>query len=98
MDNQDLKPKNSRQGPRERKRAVELHALNETNRIISERFRAIRLQAGLTQAEFADTLQVGIPYIKGVEQGRFAPTHEVIARVAKDYKRSVDWIYGLKDY
>lgn len=67
------------------------------NKAIWERFKIIRSQAGLTQAEFAKSLEITLPYVKGVEQGRFLPSHEVLARIAKVYKRSMDWIYGLRD-
>lgn len=84
-------------GGRNLKRELDSANLNEVNKVICERFKIIRQQAGLTQVEFGKTLGLDAPYIKGVEQGRFAPSHPVIANLAKTYKRSIDWIYGLRD-
>jgi DNA-binding XRE family transcriptional regulator len=72
--------------------------LSPVNRTICERFRQVRNESGLTQEAFAKELQVSIPYIKGVEQGRFTPSHAVLYDMARKYRKSMDWFYGLTVY
>jgi ribosome-binding protein aMBF1 (putative translation factor) len=50
---------------------------------------------GWTQKEFGEHIGVPEPYIKGVLQKRYAPSHACIAQIAKLFDVSVDWIYGL---
>jgi DNA-binding transcriptional regulator YiaG len=80
--------------------AIELDSANlsPVNRTICERFRIIRNESGLTQEAFAKELEVSIPYIKGVEQGRFTPSHAVLYDMARKYRKSLDWFYGLTVY
>lgn len=67
--------------------------LSDVNRNIIHNFIRIRKAAGLTQTQFAESIDVGLTYIKALEQGRFTPTHSVILDVSNIYKRTIDWIY-----
>lgn len=72
--------------------------LAPVNKTICERFKQVRMEAGVTQEAFAKELQVSHPYVKGVEQGRFTPSHAVLYDMAIKYKKSMDWFYGLTLY
>ena len=68
-------------------------SLSEETLAICKAFRSLRLQRNLTQQLFADELGVKLEYIKAVEQGRFAPSHQLIVRFSDLYQVSIDWIY-----
>jgi DNA-binding XRE family transcriptional regulator len=88
--------KGSKSGPLIRPILLDSINLSPVNKTICERFRQIRMEAELTQDAFAKELDVSIPYIKGVEQGRFTPSHAVLYDLAVKYRRSMNWLYGLQ--
>lgn len=49
----------------------------------------------ITQEEFGKLYDMNLPYIKGIMQGRFAPSHDVLAKIAKQENISMDWFFGL---
>jgi hypothetical protein len=50
-----------------------------------------------TQKDFGEHIGVPEPYIKGVLQKRYAPSHSCIAQISKLFQVSTDWIYGLSN-
>jgi len=49
-----------------------------------------------SQREFGEYIGVPEPYIKGVLQKRFAPSHSVMAQISKVFGVTMDWLYGLE--
>jgi transcriptional regulator with XRE-family HTH domain len=68
----------------------------EASASLCKRFRQIRKEAGLTQQAFGEEINVGLPYVKAIEQGRFAPSHQLILEVSKKFRRSLNWLYGVE--
>lgn len=68
---------------------------SDMTQIVCSKLKEIRKEAELTQEGFAKKINIGIPYVKGIEQMRFAPSHDVVAKIAKTFKVSVNWIYGM---
>lgn len=50
---------------------------------IGERIRAERIEAGLTQRQLAESVDVGTPHISKIENGRENPSDALITLIAK---------------
>ena len=59
---------------------------------ISERIKAIRKEAGLTQQEFADRLGIARGNIGAYEVGKNAPSDAVIALICKTFNVNEAWL------
>jgi transcriptional regulator with XRE-family HTH domain len=59
---------------------------------ICDRFRLCRLEAKLTQQDFATALGLTISYIKMVETRKLSPNLFSIQQLAKVTSRSYEWI------
>lgn len=49
----------------------------------------------LTYMAFGKLYGLDEPYMKGIMSGRFAPSHDVLASIAKKENLSVDYFYGF---
>jgi DNA-binding XRE family transcriptional regulator len=78
-------------------REIDAKNLSPVQAAICNKFRDIRIKEGLTQEDFAETIGVTRSYVAGVEQGKFIPSADKIALVAKLYKVSIDVIFGVYD-
>ena len=58
-------------------------------------YREKKKEEGWSQEDFANYIGAPLPYVKGILQRRYAPSHALIAQTSKLFKVSTDWIYGL---
>lgn len=65
---------------------------------IGENIRKIRKEAGVSQAELADRLQVRQKDISRWESGVHVPTLEMFTKICKELNVSADEILELKKY
>lgn len=63
--------------------------------VFHSRLKIARESVGATQSEIADILKISRPTYTNYEAGRSEPNIETIARLAKMYEVSVDWLFGL---
>jgi DNA-binding XRE family transcriptional regulator len=82
--------------PKKNLKAVDTSALDPIKANICRNIRKIRLEAGITMQEFADTLNLDRVYINGVERGKFVPSPKVLYEISKKYRRTLDWIFSGK--
>ena len=59
---------------------------------INGRFRQIRVDAGLTQAEFGGMLSLTRMGVNAIETGRYNPTLDVIILLRKKFRKTYNWI------
>lgn len=59
---------------------------------IGERVRLVRLSREMTQAELASVLNVSIPYISNIEQGKQAMSIVTLQAICNSLEISADWI------
>jgi DNA-binding XRE family transcriptional regulator len=52
-------------------------------------------ESNWSQAKFANYIGVPEPYIKGVLQNKYAPSHAVLLQISKLFNKKMDWLYGL---
>ncbi len=62
-------------------------------RLLGKKIKELRESAGLTQEELAEKIKVSRVYMGYIEQGRNAPSLEVLERVAKILKISISEIF-----
>ena len=62
--------------------------------IVARRLRLAREQAGLTQAQAAELLELHRPSVTEIEAGRRRVTAEELATLSDLYGVSVDWLMG----
>src|SRR6185436_11356133 len=62
-----------------------------------DRFKALRIEQGLTHEEIAERLDVGISSINRWENGKTAPKGEVVSQIATVLNVSTDYLLGLTD-
>lgn len=58
-----------------------------------ERIKKERLDAGMTQRQLAERVQVGVPHISKVEAGRENPGDELIVRLAAVFEIDPDELF-----
>lgn len=68
------------------------------NLILSKRIRELRLEAGLTQAQFGERISVSQDTVSLWEKGKSAPTVECLNLICRTFCASADYLLGLKDY
>ncbi len=66
-----------------RKRRVELRAIGARIR---------QLRGNMPQQEFAVLLGISQAQVSKIELGKFAPSLDVLVRIAQHYGKSLDWI------
>ena len=65
--------------------------------IFGERLKKLRHSKGITQKELAEQLQIGRSSIAEYEAGKKTPTGPVVAKIAKYFSVSTDYLLGLTD-
>lgn len=65
--------------------------------IFGERLKKLRHSKGITQKELAKQLQIGRSSIAEYEAGKKTPTGPVVAKIAKYFSVSADYLLGLTD-
>jgi len=63
-----------------------------------EKFKALRLQKGMTQKEFADLLRVSESTVEAIENGRREISDTVKARLAQNFEVSEELLLFLDSY
>lgn len=63
-----------------------------------ESFKAMRLQKGMTQKEFADLLRVSESTVAAIENGRRSISDTVRARLAQNFEVSEELLLFLDSY
>jgi DNA-binding XRE family transcriptional regulator len=63
---------------------------------ICKRFKQVRLEAGLTQPEYAKKLKITRVSVNAIENFRYAPKIDTIRRMKKVFGKSYDWIIDGK--
>lgn len=61
-----------------------------------EKLKYARIDAGYTQQQVSDLLNIGRSTLSNYEIGRIEPNLETLARLADFYCVSVDWLLGTK--
>ena len=64
---------------------------------ICKRFKQVRLDAGLTQPEYAKKLRITRVSVNAIEHKRYAPTIETMRRMKKVFGKSYEWIIDGKN-
>lgn len=67
------------------------------NNIISSKIKELRLSLGLTQAEFAESINTTQAALSGYERGDRTPSLDVLSSIAQTCNVSIDWLCGLSD-
>ena len=67
------------------------------NSILSERIKELRVNKGLTQKEFAESINVSTVSVSSYETGVKTPSLDMIMNIAQNYNISIDWLCGLND-
>lgn len=67
------------------------------NTILSERIKELRTTKGLTQKEFAESINVSTVSVSSYETGVKTPSLDMILSIAQNYNISIDWLCGLSD-
>ncbi len=65
--------------------------------IFSERLKELRIEKGLTQAQFVEELGITASALSAYEKNLKNPSISVAKRIAEKYHVSVDWLCGLSD-
>jgi DNA-binding XRE family transcriptional regulator len=63
---------------------------------ICKRFKQVRLEAGLTQPEYAKKLKITRVSVNAIENFRYAPKIDTIRRMKKVFGKSYEWIIDGK--
>lgn len=63
---------------------------------ICKRFKQVRLEAGLTQPQYAKKLKITRVSVNAIENFRYAPTIDTIKRMKKVFGLTYDWIIDGK--
>lgn len=63
---------------------------------ICKRFKQVRIEAGLTQPEYAKKLKITRVSVNAIEHCRYLPTIENIKRMKKVFGISYEWILDGK--
>jgi DNA-binding XRE family transcriptional regulator len=63
---------------------------------ICKRFKQVRLEAGLTQPEYAKILKMTRESVNAIENFRYAPKLATIRLMKKHFGKSYDWIIDGK--
>ena len=64
--------------------------------IISERIKALREQAGITQADLARQLHVTRSSVNAWEQGISVPSTQLLVELANQFSISTDYLLGVE--
>lgn len=59
---------------------------------LCDRFKQIRLEAGLTQPEYATKLKMTRSSVNAIEHYRYSPSISTIMKLKKNFGRSYNWI------
>lgn len=62
------------------------------NKPLCKRFKIIRNEAGLTQEQYAEHLQITRSAVNAIEHFRYTPTLDIIVAIHKKFKRSYEFI------
>ena len=73
------------------------HDITERKKIIAERLRITRIQAGLKQKDIALKADINASTYSGYENEVGSPTIEVLIRIADAYRISLDYLTGRTD-
>lgn len=65
--------------------------------MIGDRLTRVRRAFGDTQKQMAEKLGVSLPTVRSWEQGKSAPTCEMLANICRLYGVSADELLGLSD-
>lgn len=65
--------------------------------IFGNRLKELRLEAGLTQAQLADKLNISSSTIGMYEQGRREPDNDTLTKLCAELNTSVDYLLGIKN-
>ena len=63
----------------------------------AKRLKELRLEAGLTQKELANAIEVGRTTISEYESGKIVPKQEGLLRIANHFNVSVDYLTGVSN-
>lgn len=67
------------------------------NSVLSERIKELRNIKGLTQKEFAESINVSTVSVSSYETGVKTPSLDMVLSIAQNYNISIDWLCGLSD-
>ena len=67
------------------------------NDIISSKIKELRTSLGLTQAEFAESINTTQAALSGYERGDRTPSLENLTNISQKYNVSIDWLLGRSD-
>lgn len=65
---------------------------------VAARFRTVRTENGLTQAQFGNMLSVSQDTVSLWETGKSVPPAEYIFAISKRFGVSADYLLGISDY
>lgn len=71
---------------------------SDLREIIGNRIREYRIENRLTQAEFAEVMDISVNFLSEVENGKKGMSQDTIYRLCKHFKLSADYIlFGAED-
>lgn len=65
--------------------------------IFSDRLKQLRIEKGLTQAQFVDGLGITTSALSAYEKNQKNPSISVAKRIAEKYNISLDWLCGISE-
>ncbi|KAA9302299.1 MULTISPECIES: helix-turn-helix domain-containing protein [Aerococcus] len=65
-----------------------------SDKVVAERLKALREEKGYTQKDLANLISANYETVRGWDYGKSLPKHEMLARLAKLYNVSIDYILG----
>lgn len=65
--------------------------------VFSDRLKELRIEKGLTQAQFVDGLGITASALSAYEKNLKNPSISVAKRIAEKYNVSIDWLCGLSE-
>lgn len=71
---------------------------SDLREIIGNRIREYRIENRLTQAEFAEVMDISVNFLSEIENGKKGMSQDTIYRLCKHFKLSADYvIFGIEN-
>lgn len=59
---------------------------------VGDRIKITRTEAGLSQKDFGEALDLSREMVNALERDRFEPRIEILKKIKKKFKKSYDWL------
>jgi ribosome-binding protein aMBF1 (putative translation factor) len=73
---------------------IDSSTLSPIQKNICRSIKIVKEQAGMNVPDFAAAIGVSPSNVTGYLQHRWPPSHQTLYRIARKFKRSLEWMYG----